>query len=477
MKQPNVLLIILDSVRARNVSLYDYHRNTTPFLEEYSAQSTVYHQARAPGIHSIASHASIWTGAQVEEHRAIRHEDELLPDITIWKTLEDTGYTTGLFTTNPVVVHSSNLSEPFNNIVTENFVNKQIKLFSDAFDPTDVVKHEGITGNLKRCLGQEKSVKSFLNCAYHFTQKQRAELREPVTSTNLIEEFDRWQRNAKTPWAACINLMDAHFPYEPADSYDQWGKKKLREIHAQLDKPPANEFIQGRPWWQLEAFEHLYDGAIRELDSHVENIINLLVQQEVHDDTFVVITSDHGEGFGELSRVTGCTRMVDHSWGVHEVVTHVPLVVKYPGQTERTAIEDLASLTEFPDTVKAVLDRDWSHDSFVPDGPVVTSTCRLREEDDAIFERSAERAADYHGPWLALYEQSDSTIIKNVVRGDDSAEIEIPNSQVSWKVGSGNPERVRAVFESFDRRELKKDGGKGVTEEVERRLSELGYLR
>ena len=477
MDEPNVLLVVLDSVRARNVGLYGYHRDTTPFLTEYADRATVYRQARSPGIHSVASHASLWTGAAVEEHRATRHEDRLRPGTTVWESLADEGYSTALFTTNPVVAHSSNLSEPFDDEFTDDFVDNSEKLFPDAHSPADVVKHEGVSGNLKRSLRDDRPVRSLLNGAHHFAEKKRGRLSDSVTSAELVEEFLEWRGCSDEPWAACINLMDAHFPYEPAEEYDRWGGARLAAIHADLEKPPANEFIGGRPWWQLEAFEHLYDGAIRELDEYLERIVTGLERRGEHDDTLVVVTSDHGEGFGEVSPLTGRTRLVDHSWGIHEAVTHVPLVVKYPGQSDRSVVEDAATLTRFRDTVDAAVDRVAPHDSFVPDGPVLSSTYRLRKEDALIFEGSDERATDYYGPWRAAYETADDAVYKYARRGDDSLVVRIPNAQESSSRRAEGARKVESAFDGVDPRDLTESDANEVSSGVEDRLTELGYLR
>lgn len=66
--RPNILVIILDAVRARNCSLYGYHRETTPFLEEFADRSIVFTQARAPSVASLPSHASMFTGLHTWEY-------------------------------------------------------------------------------------------------------------------------------------------------------------------------------------------------------------------------------------------------------------------------------------------------------------------------------------------------------------------------------------------------------------------------
>lgn len=478
MSDPNILLVILDSVRAKNTGVYGYHRDTTPFLQRYSDEATVYRQARAPGIHSVASHASIWTGAEVQQHRVVNHEDQLRPDTTIWEELSEAGYRSAIFTTNPIVAHSSNLSEQFDDRFTDTLTDTSQRLFKDAHSPDDVGKHEGVVGNLTRCLDDDQPVRSLLNSVHHmYLKKRRKVVDESLTSADLVEQFLEWQDDSTGPWAACLNLMDAHFPYTPDADCDHWGGDRLNELHADLTKPPANEFIGGRPWWQLEAFEHLYDGTIRELDGYVQRIVQGLKQTGDHEDTLVVVTSDHGEGFGEMSRLTGRTRLVDHSWGIHEVITHVPLVVKYPGQTKGTVVEEFASLSNFPETVRSVTEGKDTRRTFVPDGPVVSSTDRVRNAQSAIFEDSEEDIENYLGPWRAVYREEDGEKYKYLERDGESLVVRIQDAQNSYPVRRDVGDTVQRAFDSFETRGIKIDSEEALSDTVEEQLEELGYLR
>lgn len=477
MAGPNILLIVLDSVRARNVGAYGHHRDTTPFLTKYGRRATFYEEARAPGIHSVASHASLWTGAHVEQHEVVEHQDQLRSGTTIWEELAEAGYRTGIFTTNPVVTHASNLSEPFDEESTGSPPDSARKPFPNAHSPTDVITFEGVTGNLRRCVEDDRPVRSFFNSAYHLYAKNKDKVSgETLSSSDIVDGFLDWVAESEESWAACINLMDAHYPYEPGEEYDEWGGTQLADLHSGFSRAQSHEFVQDRPWWQLEVFEHLYDGAIRELDAHLEQLVAGLKRYGVHDDTIVVVTSDHGEGFGEVSRVTGRTRLVDHSWGIHEVLTHVPLIVKYPGQVSGETVPDLVSLTGFPATVREAVEGDVKYDSFVSREPVVSSTCRLREEDGVIFDGSNERAADYYGPWRAVYRQVDETVYKYATRGEDSVAIEIRNAQFSSPVDASGTETVRTTFGQLEPLNLKRSKQNDLASGVEDRLTDLGYL-
>lgn len=166
---PNILLLILDSARAKNMSLYGYERETTPFLDEFSNQATLYTQARAPGIHSVASHASIFTGQEVDRHGAIKHASEINPSDTIWHDLATNySYTTGLFTSNLIVADASNLYEAFDHVDRPRLsltraVRK--KLFKSAYAPFDSDDSLGLAGNIRQALRDNQPLRSFLNCS------------------------------------------------------------------------------------------------------------------------------------------------------------------------------------------------------------------------------------------------------------------------------------------------------------------------
>lgn len=127
----NTLLVVSDNVRARNTSLHEYGRETTPFLDEFSQLSTTYRQARLPRMTSLPSHTSIFTGTHVEEHGAydsIRHQ--VKRGVTVWDDLRDEGYTTGVFSYNlNLIDESSSLQRAFD------YANQGTRLFPSAVTP------------------------------------------------------------------------------------------------------------------------------------------------------------------------------------------------------------------------------------------------------------------------------------------------------------------------------------------------------
>ncbi len=475
--EPNVLLVVLDAVRARNTSLHGHDNATTPFLEQFADEATVYTQARAPSTHSIASHASIWTGLPVPEHGATRLDSRLDPAATVWHDLEQQGYQTGLFTQNPVISKSSNLGEAFGTVDTPDFEAGNERLF-DAFDPTDVDAHEGVRGNFKRAIRSDRPLRALANCAWRASRGDQVPAYKRETGAASVEDFLTWEQATDGPWAACINVIDAHAPYLPADEYDEWAGQRVRAVYDETGTI-KHQFVAAdrRPWGELRAIEAIYDGCLRQADAVVEQLVGRLRERGALDETLLVITSDHGEGFGERSPVTPACRAVSHAWGVHEVLTHVPLVVSYPGQDEHREVPAAASLTRFADCVDQIREEPAApaDDPFTGD-PVLTMTERLRPDEQAAFDHPEIDA--YGGPWQARYETTDDSVRKDITRGDpvvDDGTVLVYNAQTSRLVDSADTrERVDDAYAALESAAATETGE--MAAETKKQLQDLGYL-
>jgi arylsulfatase A len=347
MATPNVLLVVLDSVRAHNTSLHGHRHETTPFLDRFAAGATVYAQARAPSTWSLPSHASVFTGRTVPDH-GIEITTEAVQDHTIWDDLDAAGYDTGVFSSNVYVTdHPVGLGEPFDTV---------------------------------------RGVPSAVPAGHE--QPGEFEMEAP-DGFWYADEFLAWHDDRDGPWAACVNVMDGHRPYLPHDEYDLWGDPDAWTAQREIGRGQfVWQFYGDRyPAWYLAGLETLYDGAIRQADAVAERIVTELADRDALADTLVVITADHGDGLGEPSPVPGGPRSIAHTLGTHEHLTHVPLVVRAPGQSRGCEVHDLASLSGFPAAVDAHvdgLDGDWLAD---------WDDCR-HEVDPRMPERTRSTDAD-----------------------------------------------------------------------------------
>lgn len=471
MSQPNVLLVVLDSVRAQNVGHLGYQRDTTPRLDTLADRATTYSNAKAPGIHSIASHVSLFTGYHVAEHRATSHGTNLAPGHTVWEELAADGYRTGLFTPNAIVAESSNLASFFDVVSGPK---RDVLVFPDALGPESVSGNPSYTEYIRACLESGSPAKAVVNgLAREFGNSSAAHDPEREHGGEYVREFLEWRESNDGPWAACLNLMDAHYPYLPQEEYDQWGGDVLQDLHREaMGGPLTTQYLGERPFWELEASASLYDGCIRQADAYLAELLDRLEAANELEDTLVVVTSDHGEGFGEYSVVNDAVRLIDHSWGIGDELAHVPLVVKFPGQTAGETVTEPASLTQFPSVVRTVLNGERG--SFVPDdGYTITSSYRLEEPATELPLPESEREP-YFGPWHAVCHKQGNRTVVDAIRREDQVRFE--SSIHDQRAARAPPDRefVESAVETLERVDVTEADG-DIDAEVEQRLHELGY--
>jgi arylsulfatase len=240
MMDQNILLVVLDTVRARNVGLHGYANDTTPFLDEFAQNSaTHYEQARAPASRSLDSHVSLFTGLSVEEHDVVTSTDKLAPGNTIFDELSEEGYSTGVFSENSWLTDvDAGLKDSFDTVEGPRNVP-----FPGELDPTSFVVEngQGQYGDFVRACIEEQTVtwKAILNgLAVKLGSDYPNLLPSNRTSTpadTYVDLFLDWADDLNGPWAACLNLMDAHHPYEPKDEHDLWGGDYLWKLQEKIE--------------------------------------------------------------------------------------------------------------------------------------------------------------------------------------------------------------------------------------------------
>jgi arylsulfatase A-like enzyme len=142
---------------------------------------------------------------------------------------------------------------------------------------------------------------------------------ETLVSRELGAESDR-------PFFLFVNLNEAHSPYDSSRQY--FG---LFDRHPQLSSVgytagALKSELVGDHWYSREQFEHLldlYDSEIRYVDFVVGNIVETLRREAVLEETLIVITSDHGEHFGEHG-------LREHALNLYETNVRSALLVRFP---------------------------------------------------------------------------------------------------------------------------------------------------
>lgn len=459
----NILLVIADSLRAQNTSIHGYQRETTPFLESFAEGASVYTNARAPANWSLPSHTSIFTGLYPAEHGICDEGKKLKAGNSIFESLQEDGYETGMFSYNGYINGgvATGLDRGFDTVS-----GYREPMFPDAFNPG------GMRGEkkefLKKALSHDQPIRSILNGAAMkigwdypelapdwLTQKTNA---GKTPDDIYVREFLDWHKERSSDWAACINFMKTHNAYRPSEEYDKWSSQEAYDI--QDDFAYGNwEYISGqRPTSELEQLVDLYDGCILEVDQMISKVVTTLKKRGDYENTLIVVTSDHGEAFGEKSFRDGIT-LAQHVIGAHESLLHVPLLVKSPGQQDGEKIEQPATLTKFPDVAS---DRD---ESFAAETVYAMDSGLNEVNAEKLEEWVGERDQRFFGTLWVAYQEADGAVLKHMKWNSKQ-------TGVNLETGEQQPSGV--MFE-FEEKSVIAETENGIDENVEERLAELGY--
>lgn len=327
---PPVILLVLDTVRADHLSLYGYQRVTTPQLETFADDAVVFDSAWSGASWTIPAHATLFTGLYPHQHGVYRYIPEkgdrsgLTPahplgrqSTTLADLLGQAGYRTAAFCANPFLHSGTCLDQGFQLFHLSRNLNRTIPLLTEPLQ--------------KRLFGRDA-----------FTAfRQRTMTARQVNGRAL-----HWlEGHGRQPFFLFVNYMDAHSPYDPDPPFDRMfpGSWDAFPDWAGFASAMRN---QPRPVTERER-EHMisrYDGAIRSLDRELGVLFQQLRELGLYDRSLIIVTSDHGEHFGEHG-------LIEHSVDVYEEVLRVPLLVKYPGSARRGRVAEPANLVDILPTV------------------------------------------------------------------------------------------------------------------------------
>jgi len=329
---PNVLLLIWDTVRAANVGRHGYARPTTPRFDALAETGATFDRAIATASYTLPSHASIFTGRYPHQLRVSWQRPLETGPTTLAEALAVRGYRTGGFSANWVYV------------TREQGLQRGFAHFEDfAASPGEVLR----SSSLVKSLLQVGALRRLVGYYDHPGRRSAPQ----ITAAFLRWLDDGSKRERERPFFAFLNLFDAHEPYLPPTPYDTmfgWpsGAPRSRSRRFAADAIALK--------WRLapEAAQHqrdLYDGAIAFLDHELGVLLDSLERRGVLRNTLVIVTSDHGEEFGEH-------RVFSHGNTVYPLSLHVPLAIAFPGRVPAgVRVRNTVSLRDLPATVGELL--------------------------------------------------------------------------------------------------------------------------
>jgi len=338
-QQPNIVLIVLDTVRADHTSLYGYERDTTPYLRDLAGEATLYRHAVSVADQTLPTHASIFTGLYPKSHGAFFAP----PDLPLGRPLQDQFTTMAEilrakgYRTMAVVANTGYLAPPLG--LTQGF---------EVVDWRAPLKVEASFRMYPRYL--RKTVGELFDrfvstAALELVVRRAGEINR--AANQLVDQA------GPSPYFLFINYMDAHMLYVPPEPFRSTYpcKDMTRRSVAGMHAIRVGVVTQKRMMTpdEEQCFVAQYDAGIAYIDSELRKLVASLKMRGQFENTLLIVTADHGEALGQRN-------LIGHGGvSVYQDEIGVPLLVKFPGRHASGVVDNYVSQVDFLPTVLDVV--------------------------------------------------------------------------------------------------------------------------
>ena len=444
----NILLVTVDSLR-----FDDLQRSSveTTAIDALVDNGVAFERAFATGPGTTPSFPALLTGTMPLSYDGLGPLSEYRPRVS--SNLSNAGFTTAGFHSNPFL--SSHFAYDIGFDTFEDYQNPLMGIATKVF-PRGIE----LDGSLNR-LNEHLHLTDFLKWSY---QKIRGKPRPYVPAEVITDDAKKWLENTDEPFLCWAHYMDVHQPcYPPAKYRERFGvgdvdQKTAAELYSRSISDPQSITDEER-----NTHRCLADAALAFTDAQVDRILNTLREQNRYKDTLVVFTSDHGHLYGDHKQF-GKPEML------YEELLRIPLVVANGPDHLEFAQRDLVSLLDVPPLIFNALNLpipkkftglrpgiDESRHHVIAEheveGEVIVGARseNWRYEHDQI--RGERRLFDLNESCTGIQVDEKS------IRSDDEID------------------RIRsAVAERLDSLDVDATGYDKIDENVQDRLTELGYF-
>jgi arylsulfatase A-like enzyme len=305
-RQPNVLMIFVDSVRADHLSCYGYERDTSPNIDRIAREGCLFETAITAAPFSPAAYASVFSNLYTHQHGVNGDTVRVWPNhfTRLAEKMKANGYDTFGISNNDFVSSGCNAIAGFDEYV-------------DVWRPPFWIKqHERLRRRVRKYLGRKAARWLDINATQCVVKG------DSEKSIRLVEE--RISRSSR-PFFGFVLLMDPHAPYNKKHTHFLDSDRHTRKFFSSFND--AYMWVQTMAGarelspQQVQIALDCYDSEIRHADECVGNLYSWLSRNGLLDDTVIIVAADHGEGFGEHD-VWG------HGFCLNDCLTRVPLVLR-----------------------------------------------------------------------------------------------------------------------------------------------------
>ncbi len=306
---PNVLFLLVDTLRADHLGSYGYEKIKTPRLDALAASGMKFNSAWAQATWTRPSVASVMTSLYPASHRTNFLEVRVPEQLdTLAEVMQSAGYRTCGLSANRNVSEIFGFAQGFDDFwaYSSSELNSILRFTSWERGRVVLSKYLGI--------GRAKKGKDSSNAA--------------ALNVRALEWFDN--KKDQMPWFMYIQYIDPHGPYAPpADFLAEKGidilpKEILKQVGGVNKEAPfpfgAQELVDPK---LLERIVRLYDAEIEYTDREVGRLLDELKARGQLENTMIVLTSDHGEEFYEH-------KQFGHGQSTFSELSHIPLFISGP---------------------------------------------------------------------------------------------------------------------------------------------------
>ena len=316
-RQPHILLIAIDTLRADHLSCYGYRVKTSPFIDKIASEGAIFKYAYAPAIPTHPGYTTMLTGVHPLHHKIVCHAGSI-------------------------------------------FLSKDIPLVSELLKKKGYIT--AAADNLATMKGGEWFIRGY---DYYFATggivviSKGIKISGEIVLNKTLEFLDMWSNKLKDKkFFLFVHFWDPHAPYYPPEDLVKKifkGDPSQGNLKEKVEKTVWGRYLLKGWLGKLvekgirnpDYIEALYDAEIMYTDDKVKKIYEKLEELGIIDDTIIIITADHGESMGEHDI------FYDHH-GLYEWDIRIPLIVRYPEKVPKGTKVDV--FVQHTDIVPTILD-------------------------------------------------------------------------------------------------------------------------
>lgn len=345
MTHPDIIFIVLDTQRADRLGAYGYEKMTSPNLDRFAADATLFEQAVAPAQWTIPSHASMFSGLYPSTHQVLQSAQRLSPRYPhIAEMLAQVGYETVGFCNNPLVgILDNGLKRGFQQFYNYGGAVPSVPRSSSRLPRPLNQLAEAYTQGLRRLsypvqnffgrsdLAFQISLNSWMTPLWSKMANFKGQNERSVRD---VETFlrSREQNEPERPLFLFLNLMETHLPFWPPGRFvDEVApyfrdNKEARTIMRTWNKEAYRWAAPlAEPLGELEhnVLNDMYDAEVLYQDDYLGGLLDMIRSRAKQSNTLTIIVADHGDGLGDHG-------YMGHAFVAYEELVHVPLIIDWP---------------------------------------------------------------------------------------------------------------------------------------------------